>query len=60
VKDWEKEEQLQKTFESIIQKMQVSKPIMETTPRSQPPMWESFGPLNIGIDFFYDGEIIDN
>ncbi len=36
VEDWEKEEQLQKTFESIIQQMQALKATLETPLGSQP------------------------
>jgi hypothetical protein len=38
VEDWEKEEQLQKTFESIIQQMQASKTTLETSLGNQPSM----------------------
>jgi len=57
MEDWEKEEQLQKTFESIIQQMQASKATLETSLGNQLPMQESFGPPKIGIDFADDGVI---
>jgi hypothetical protein len=39
--------------------MQALEPIMETTPRNQPPMYESSRPLNIGINFVDNGAIIE-
>jgi hypothetical protein len=38
--------------------MQASKTTLETSPRNQLPMQESFGPPKIGIDFVDDGVII--
>jgi hypothetical protein len=37
-KGWGNEEQLEKTFESVIQQMQAPKSIVETAPGSQPLM----------------------
>jgi hypothetical protein len=55
--DWEKEEKLQKTFESMIQQMQTSKSIMENILGSQLPTEEPFGLSKTEIDFSNDGTI---
>jgi hypothetical protein len=39
--------------------MQAPKSIMETTPRSQPPMQESSRPLKIRTNYADDGTIIE-
>jgi hypothetical protein len=57
--DWEKEEKLQKTFESVIQQMQTSKSIMEVILNSQLPMEEPFGLSKIKTIFSNNGVIIE-
>jgi hypothetical protein len=46
-KDWEKEKQLQKTFELIIQQKQALESTLKIALRSQPLMQKSFGPSKL-------------
>ncbi len=56
--DWEKE-QLQKTFELLIQQMQTLESIMEAVLKSQLSMQEPFGLLKTWTSFGDDGTIIE-
>ncbi len=56
-KDWEKEKQLQKTFELIIQQKQALESTLKIALRSQPLVQKSFGPSKTEIDFTDKGAI---
>jgi hypothetical protein len=58
IDDWEKE-QLQKTFELVIQQMKKLESIMEVVLKSQPSMQEPFGLLKTKTGFGDDASIIE-
>jgi hypothetical protein len=59
VNDWEKEEQLQKTFESVIQQIQTAESTIKAVIGNQLPMEESSKPPKTETNFANNGTIIE-